>query len=42
MEIGEEKDSESGNPQFRGQFWNQFDALFPNSKKNHILTLAYA
>jgi hypothetical protein len=42
MEIGEEKVSESGDPQFRGQFWNQFDALFSNSKKIHVLTLAYA
>jgi hypothetical protein len=32
MEIGEEKASESGNPQFRGQFWNQFNALFSDSE----------
>ncbi len=33
MEIGKEKASESGDPQFRGQFWNQFDAFFSNSEK---------
>ena len=42
MEIGEEKVSESGDPQFRGQFWNQFDALFLIPKKFHVLALAYA
>ncbi len=42
MEIGEEKASESGDPQFKGQFWNQYDALFLNPKKIHVLTLAYA
>ncbi len=34
MEIGEEKASESGDLQFRGQFLNKFDAFFSNSEKN--------
>jgi hypothetical protein len=42
MEIGEEKASESGDPQFRGQFEINLMPFFLIPKNFHVLTLAYA